>query len=103
MILHTQAPDYQHLRCSYDEVFDSDDQWGSNIAALFALCAELWDRGVDAPAELEYSPGRCGTQQADPDHDLYESARITSTKTLLKFATTLGRYDRQLRKADLNY
>jgi hypothetical protein len=69
------------------------DPWGTAMAALFDVAAELWWRGEDVPAHWEYSPGMVDDPR-DRDSCFYELATETDTETLTQFGNLLERFVR---------
>jgi len=78
------------------------DPWGTSLAALFDVAAELWWRGVSIPGHWDYSPG-AGSDPREPDSYFAVLAADTSDVVLIKFGNLLERYTALCRRYGKDY
>lgn len=83
-------------------LFSGDgDWWGTTLAWWFAVAGEMWERGLDIPADWHYRPSPFGGR----DPDAYETpiCEAATDIALLLFGRALNRYAAILKRAGKAY
>lgn len=99
-----ETVEYDDLKQTYKDDFDSYDPWGSTVNWLFMLNDYLLKvRGeTSAQVRCEYSPGASRDCDIEDDAtlELFDNAK---TEDLERFCFVLARYDEKLRLNGRNY
>jgi hypothetical protein len=84
---------------AYDH--DPGDPWGWAMSWLFDIASELYNRGAEVPAELQFRPSPTKTQEVSEDRA--PGMAEIGTEALIYAARVFHRYDNRCRRAGLDY
>ena len=82
-------------------IAQSGDWWGDTMEWWFATAGEMWERGLDIPADWHYRPSPMGGK--DPEAYETEVCEGATDDALRLFGRALNRYAGILKKAGKDY